>query len=167
MRDVSGAWWRTIGSLALAVLLVTVYAPHAGADYDGGKRAWDAGKPAAALAQWRAAADAGDRRAMLELGRVYRMGLGAPQDYVLAAKMTSAERAEAQKRARAWRPGGGPKAASAGQPATAPPQPSAGPPPERVIREAQGRAGSPGLPAGARGRPKGRPYGEGPRGVPA
>ena len=160
MGDVSRAW-RTIGSLALAVLLVTVHAPHAGADYDAGKRAWDAGKPAEALAQWRAAADAGDRRAMLELGRVYGMGLGAPQDYVLAhmwfnlaasrgemaalkerdalaAKMTSAERAEAQKRAREWRPGGGPKAASAGQPATAPPQPSAGPPPERVIREAQG-----------------------------
>ena len=49
MGDVSRAW-RTIGSLALAVLLLTVYAPHAGADYDAGKRAWDAGKPAAALA---------------------------------------------------------------------------------------------------------------------
>ena len=153
--------WHAILSAMLTTTFLMVVALPVGADYDAAKRAWDAGRPAEALAQWRAAADAGDRRAMLELGRVYGMGLGAPQDYVLAhmwfnlaasrgemaalkerdalaAKMTSAERAEAQKRAREWRPGGGPKAASAGQPATAPPQPSAGPPPARVIREAQG-----------------------------
>ena len=153
--------WHAILSAMLTTTFLMVVALPVGADYDAAKRAWDAGKPAEALTQWRAAAAAEDRRAMLELGRVYRMGLGAPQDYVLAhmwfnlaasrgemaalkerdalaAKMTPAERAEAQKRAREWRPGGRPKAASAGQPATAPPQPSAGPPPERVIREAQG-----------------------------
>ena len=100
------------------------------ADYAAGKAAWDAGRPAAALAEWRAAADGGDRRAMLALGRLYAKGLGAPQDFVLAhmwfnlaasrgeaaalkerdalaARMTPAALAEAQKRARDWRPGPG------------------------------------------------------------
>ena len=110
------------------------------ADYDAGRQAWDAGKPVEALAQWQAAADAGDRRAMLALGRRYLKGLGVPQDYVLAhmwfnlaasrgenealkerdslaENLTPSERAEAQKRAREWRPvrrkTDGPKAASA------------------------------------------------------
>ena len=126
MMDVNRAW-RVFRSLALVVLFVTVCGLPAAADYDAGKRAWDAGKPAEALAQWRKAAAAGDRRSMLALGRLYLQGLGAPQDYVLAhmwfnlaasrgekealkerdslvAKMTPAERAEAQKRAREWRP---------------------------------------------------------------
>ncbi len=119
-----------IRSATLAVLFVTVCALSAGADYDAGKRAWDAGKPTEALAQWRAAADAGDRRAMLALGRLYVQGLGVPQDYVLAhmwfnlaasrgemdalkereavaGKMTPQQVAAAQERAREWRPGGG------------------------------------------------------------
>ena len=126
------------------------------ADYAAGKAAWDAGRPAAALAEWRAAADGGDRQAMLSLGRLYAKGLGAPQDFVLAhmwfnlaasrgeaaaleerdalaAKMTPAALAEAQKRARDWRPGG---AAAAPKPA-AEAAPDAGPPPPRAIREAQ------------------------------
>ena len=126
------------------------------ADYAAGKAAWDAGRPAAALAEWRAAADGGDRRSMLALGRLYVQGLGAPQDFVLAhmwfnlaasrgeaaaleerdalaAKMTPAERAEARKRARDWRPGG---AAAAPKPAPEA-APDAGPPPPRAIREAQ------------------------------
>ena len=149
--------WRAIRSAALTVALVITCALTAGADYDAGKRAWDAGKPAEALAQWRAAADAGDRRAMLELGRVHRMGLGTPQDYVLAhmwfnhaasrgemealkereavaAKMTPQQVAAAQERARTWRPGGGRGGRSE---AAAAAQQSAAPPPARAIREAQ------------------------------
>ena len=156
MMDMGRAW-RLIRPLPLLVFVVTVCASTAGADYDAGKRAWGKGKPAEAMAQWRAAADAGDRRAMLELGRLYRMGLGAPQDYVLAhmwfnlaasrgeaaavkerdalaAKMTPAQRAEAQKRAREWRPAGrdgsGPKVVATERSATSPP-------PARAIREAQ------------------------------
>ena len=110
--------------LALAFLC----ALPAGADYAAGQQAWDAGRPDEALAQWRAAADAGDRRAMLALGRLFAEGLGAPQDYVeahkwfnlaasrgemaavgerdaLAAKMTPQQVAAAQERAAAWRPG--------------------------------------------------------------
>ena len=150
-------------AMSLVVACSAVGAQSARADYDAGKRAWGAGKAVEALEQWGAAADAGDRRAMLALGRLYLHGLGAPQDYVLAhmwfnlaasrgekdalkerdalvAKMTPAERAEAQKRAREWGPGGGqagaPKAASASQPAAAPLPSAAGPPP-RAIREAQ------------------------------
>lgn len=148
--------------IGLAVLaFATVAAMSASADYDAGNRAWQSGRPAEAREQWQAAANAGDSRAMLALGRLYLRGLGAPQDFVLAhmwfnlaasrgeteaikhrdvlsARMTSTERAEAQKRARAWRPG--PKAA---QPATTVERPSraghspAPSPPPRAIREAQ------------------------------
>ena len=99
------------------------------ADYTTGQRAWDAGHLEEALTQWRAAADAGDRRAMLALGQRYRQGLGVLQDYVeahvwfnlaasrgeaaalderdaVAAKMTPAQISAAQQRAAAWRPGG-------------------------------------------------------------
>ena len=155
MMDIGRAW-RLIRPLPLLVFVVTVCASTAGADYDAGKRAWGEGKPAEAMAQWRAAADAGDRRAMLELGRLYRMGLGAPQDYVLAhmwfnlaasrgeaaavkerdalaAKMTPQQVAAAQERVRTWRPGDG----SAGRPGTVATGRRSAPPPPRAIREAQ------------------------------
>ena len=155
MRDIGRAW-RLIRPLPLLVFVVTVCASTAGADYDAGKRAWGEGKPAEAMAQWRAAADAGDRRAMLELGRLYRMGLGAPQDYVLAhmwfnlaasrgeaaavkerdalaAKMTPQQVAAAQERVRTWRPGDG----RAGRPGTVATGRRSAPPPPRAIREAQ------------------------------
>ena len=116
------------GTMAAAAALAC--AAPVRADYAAGKAAWDAGRPAAALAEWRAAADGGGRRSMLALGRLYVQGLGAPQDFVLAhmwfnlaaswgeaaaleerdalaAKMTPAALAEAQKRARDWRPGPG------------------------------------------------------------
>ena len=120
------------GTMVAAAALAC--AGPAWADYAAGKTAWDAGRPAAALVEWRAAADGGDRRSMLSLGRLYVRGLGAPQDFVLAhmwfnlaasrgeaaalkerdalaARMTPAAVAEAQKRAqkraRDWRPGPG------------------------------------------------------------
>ena len=99
------------------------------ADYEAGKKAFEAGRPAEALSEWRAAASSGDRRAMLALGRLFLKGLGAPQDYVLAhmwlnlaasrgdaeaakernalsARMTPQQIAAAQDRARSWRPPG-------------------------------------------------------------
>ena len=148
----------------LVLALAMACALPAGADYEAGRQAWEAGRPDEALAQWRAAADAGDRRAMRALGRLYARGLGAPQDYVeahkwfnlaasrgeaaaleerdaLAAKMTPQQVQAAQALARSWRPGGG-GAAAAGTPATgeAAPAPAAdaGAPPPRAIREAQG-----------------------------
>ena len=147
--------FRVSQSAALVLTVILVFSPAITADFEAGRKAWDAGRPAEALAQWRAAADAGDRRAMLALGRLYLQGLGAPQDYVLAhmwfnlaasrgemaalkeregvaAKMTPQQLAAAQERAREWRPGGReadqPKA-TAGRRAVAPPR--------RAIREAQ------------------------------
>ncbi len=131
---------------ALAFMLIC--ALPAQANYAAGKRAWDAGRPAEALREWRAAANSGDRRAMLALGRLFMRGVGAPQDYVvahmwfnlaagrgemeavkerdaLAAKMTPQQVASAQERARSWRPGGEKRKSA-----------SASPPP-RAIREAK------------------------------
>ena len=108
--------------------LILLCAGPAQADYKAGQRAWDAGRHAEAMAQWKAAAKANDGRAMLALGRAFARGLGVAQDYVeahkwlnlaagrgsaraaaerdaLAAEMTVQERAEARKLARAWRPG--------------------------------------------------------------
>ena len=151
------------GMLALALLC----ALPAGADYDAGQRAWDAGRPDEALVQWTAAAAAGDRWAMLALGRLYAQGLGAPQDYVeahkwfnlaasrgeaealkerdaLAAKMTPQQIQAAQERAAAWRPAGAAETAGAPAAAQAPvaapaptPATDAELPPPRAIREAQ------------------------------
>ena len=149
--------FRVNQSAALVLTVILVFSPVTTADFEAGRGAWDAGRPAEALAQWHEAADAGDRRAMLALGRLYLKGLGAPQDYVLAhmwlnlaasrgeetalkerdalaAKMTAAERAEAQERAREWRPGGG----EVGGPKAVSTKPlSTSPPPARATREAQ------------------------------
>ena len=115
-------------SLWTALLVATLVAVQsAGADFEAGQRAWDAGRPDEALTQWRAGASAGDRRAMLALGRLYVQGLGVIQDYVdahkwlnlaasrgetaalherdvLTEKMTPQQIATAQERAAAWRP---------------------------------------------------------------
>ena len=112
-----------------AVFLLATFlgAQPAGADFDAGQRAWDAGDVNEALTQWQAAANGGDRRAMLALGRLYVQGLGVIQDYVeahkwlnlaasrgeiaalherdaLTGKMTPQQIATAQERAAAWRP---------------------------------------------------------------
>ena len=71
-REVTG---RTVLCLAAILLCVSV----ARADYEEGLKAWNAGRPAEALVEWRNAAEAEDRRAMLRLGRLYLQGLGAPQ----------------------------------------------------------------------------------------
>ena len=125
------------------------------ADYEAGQRAWEAGRLEQALAEWRAVADGGDRRAMLALGRLYAQGLGVLQDYVeahkwfnlaasrgeeeavqerdaLAAKMTPQQIATAQERATAWQP-----RASSVQEVSDAPVAAAEPPPPRAIREAQ------------------------------
>ena len=90
-----------------------------------GKTAWDAGRYAEAIEQWRRAAAKGDSRSMRQLGQVHKKGLGVVQDYVeahmwfnlassrgdavalrerdaLRGKMTSEQLALAQKRAREW-----------------------------------------------------------------
>ena len=151
---------RYVAGLAAVGLLAVGGAARA--DYEAGKNALEAGRPAEALSEWRAAASSGDRRAMLALGRLFLKGLGAPQDYVLAhmwlnlaasrgdagaakernalsARMTPQQIAAAQDRARSWRPGtGGGAQANAPAPSRASaPLTKAGGLPPRAIREAQ------------------------------
>ena len=124
------------------------------ADYEDGQRAWDAGRHSEALHEWQAAANAGDAKAMLALGRLYMQGLGAPQNYVqahmwfnlaasrgeaeavterdaLAGRMAPEQVAKAQDQAAAWQP------EPAKAPATSAARGSASPPPPKAIREAQ------------------------------
>ena len=150
--------WRTVLCLAAMLSCVSL----ARADYEAGQVAWQAGRHAEALAQWREAARAGNGEAMLALGRAFAKGHGVPQDYILAhmwlnlaagrgsteaarerdalaANMVPQHIAEAQERTRAWLSGRGtdaPKAAAV--PSAAPPSTPTGPPPPRAIREAQG-----------------------------
>ncbi|MYD95035.1 MAG: SUMF1/EgtB/PvdO family nonheme iron enzyme [Chloroflexi bacterium] len=141
--------------LTAALALLTCPSAAAFADYDAGQQAWDAGRPAEALEHWRLAADAGDDRAMLALGRLFVQGLGAPQDFVeahmwfnlaasrgnaaaagerdtLGARMTPQQVAAAQERAAAWQPGDAPDSIAA-----VPAEGDAGPPPVEALREAQ------------------------------
>ena len=151
------------------------------ADFEAGQRAWDAGDMEEALTEWRTAASAGDRRAMLALGRLHVQGLGVVQDYVqahawlnlaasrreaaalgereaLAAKMTPEQIATAQERAAAWRLGASPTARA--------PEVDGGlgevAPSPRAIREAQGLLVAlgyrPGPADGIWGRRTGRAY---------
>ena len=118
------AWALALGFMLAAAL-------PAGADFEAGQRALDAGRPADAVAAWQSAAEAGDGRSMLALGRAYAKGLGALQDFVeahrwlnlaaglgsaeaaaerdaLAGKMTADERAKVRKLTQA-RPAGTPQ----------------------------------------------------------
>ena len=127
------------------------------ADYESGQQAWESGRSAEALVEWQAAADEGDRRAMLALGRLYLQGIGVLQNYVeahkwfnlaasrgemdavaerdtLTQKMTAEERAEAQKLALAWQPGASRSVETT--PAATQSQ-NAGAPPPHAIQEAQ------------------------------
>ena len=142
---------------ATVVFLVIFFALPALADYEAGRKAWDAGRRSEALAQWRAAANEGDAKAMVALGQLYLQGVGVLQDFVeahmwfnlaasrgvaeaakerdaVAAKMTPQQIATAQERARSLRPGmaeGGERRGAGSGAAT-------GSPPPRAIREAQG-----------------------------
>ena len=169
---------------AAAVLLV---AGGAWADFEAGQHAWDAGRPAEAVDHWRAAADAGDGRAMLALGRLYVQGLGVVQNYIeahkwfnlaasrgemealserdaLAAQMTPQQVAAAQELAASWLSGPDPAAAA---PAVAPAPTPAPAEPEGAlsiaeVREAQALLTvlgyDPGLSDGVWGRRSQRAY---------
>ena len=144
-----------------AVLVPLMMSVPAWADYTAGQRAWEAGRFVEAISEWETAAAEGDRRAMVTLGRVYRRGVGAPQDYILAhmwlnlaagrgdalaaaerdalaEEMTVDERGEARKLAREWRASIKPPAkveAPASQSGEA--EAAAEQPPPRAIQEAQ------------------------------
>ena len=110
--------WR--GELRIGALVLTLMgATQVGAGYEAGQQTWDAGLRNAAIAEWRARANAGEAQAMRGLGRLYFQGLGLSQNDVqahkwlnlaaaereaLVARMTPQERAEAEKPAPEWQP---------------------------------------------------------------
>ena len=157
-RNTVGHVLRTV---LVAQILALVLALPARADFEAGQHAWDERRFAEAVSEWESAADAGDGRAMLALGRAFVKGLGVPQDYVeahkwlnlaasqgdvraaaerdaLAEKMTVVEQAEARRLARAWRPGDSAGAdTKEAATASAPAAEDSGPPPVEALREAQ------------------------------
>ena len=153
-----------LGAATLALVAILAFVSGARADYEAGAAAWEEGRHAEARKEWLAAAEAGDPRSMLALGRLYLVGVGAPQDYVeahkwlnlaaglgepeavaerdtLAQEMTAEERAEARKLARVWRPSSAreaePETASDGEADRTEAPASADPLPAGALREAQ------------------------------
>lgn len=130
-------------SLALGIALggPLGFAGIALADYDAGMTAYNRADYPTAVREFRAAADKGDARSQLMLGRLYAQGNGVPQDFVqahmwynlaaakgnaeaatarddLAQRMTPAQLAQAQDMASRGRQAGK-TAAPAAAPATA------------------------------------------------
>ncbi len=76
--------FRTALSLALPLLAASMLAAPAYADVKDGVDAWQAGNYAAAVAEWRPLALAGDADAQFNLGQAYKLGRGVPADLVQA-----------------------------------------------------------------------------------
>ena len=114
--------------LLLAVVVVLVAAPAWAADLQAGVEAYNRGDYATALKEWRPLAEHGDALAQYNLGVMYFMGRGVPQDVVqahlwlnlaaaqghelarkfrdlLAERMTPAQVADAHGLVREWTPG--------------------------------------------------------------
>ena len=71
---------RRAGIGATALVAVAMWAGPAAADTRAGVEAWQRGDYAAAIAQWRPAAVAGDADAQFNLGQAYKLGHGVPVD---------------------------------------------------------------------------------------
>lgn len=76
--------FRTVLSLALPPLAASMLAAPAHADVKDGVDAWQVGNYAAAVAEWRPLALAGDADAQFNLGQAYKLGRGVPADLVQA-----------------------------------------------------------------------------------
>ena len=159
-----------LASLALVVFLLLAVSPNA--QENSQPSSWNAGDTNAVLEQWTAAAHAGDSRAMLALGRIHRIGLGAPRDPVQALKwlrlaadhgessaaaeidalsgiMTPEERAEGERLAREMLSAAGQDAGSAATLTGSANVQAAVPPPRAAILEAQVLLGELGYASGA------------------
>ena len=112
--------------MLIVVLLVSGAAvPAVAGPLEDGLEAYEKGDYATALRLWRPLAEQGNADAQSNLGTMYYKGQGLTQDYVqahmwfslsaaqdgdtnnrdiIAAKMTPAQIAEAQKLAREWKP---------------------------------------------------------------
>ncbi len=79
-------WMPAFSVWALAALLACgLPAAPARADFDAGVRAYDAGDYEAAFQTWLPLARDGDAFAQRNLGHLYRLGRGVPQDFAVAA----------------------------------------------------------------------------------
>ncbi len=113
-------------SLSIVVGLVFMLAPPAWPDFQAGLDAYDRGDYDTALKELRPLAEQGHAKAQSNLGGMYALGKGVPQDYTEAVKwfrlaaangvkeavnnrdilekhMTPDQLAEAQKLAREWK----------------------------------------------------------------
>jgi hypothetical protein len=70
--------------LGLAALALSLAPSPSLADVKSGVDAWEAGKYAAAVAEWRPLAIAGDADAQFNLAQAYKLGRGVPSDLVQA-----------------------------------------------------------------------------------
>ncbi len=145
---------------ALAVVVFLLFANSPNAQENSQPPAWSESDTTAVIEQWTAAAHAGDPRAMLALGRLYRIGLGTPRDPVQAFKwltlaadrgessavteievlsgiMTPKERAEGERLAREMQSAANQDAESATTAGRSTNVPAAVPPPREAIRESQ------------------------------
>ncbi len=115
-------------TMLLALVVVLVAAPAWAGDVQAGVEAYNRGDYATALKEWRPLAEQGDALAQYNLGVMYFMGRGVPQDNVqahmwlnlaaaqghelarkfrdlLAEQMTPTQVADAHWLAREWTPG--------------------------------------------------------------
>ena len=70
--------------LTLAIVFVLGLAPPVWADFQAGVAAYDRGDYATALREFRVLAEQGDATAQFDLGLMYKIGQGVPQDYAEA-----------------------------------------------------------------------------------
>ena len=113
--------------LVLALVIFGAAGPAVAGPFEDAEAAYQKGDYATALRLWRPLAEQGNSRAQANLGYMFSIGRGVPQDYVqahkwfslsaaqgnavatrnrdsIAAKMKAAQIAEAQKLAREWKP---------------------------------------------------------------
>ena len=115
------------GAVSALILASGIAGSVAAGPFEDGVNAAKVGDYATAMRFWRPLAEQGDAVAQYSLGAMYSAGQGVPQDYVsaymwlnlaaaggiddaakgrdvVAEKMTPAQIAEAQRRAREWKP---------------------------------------------------------------
>ncbi len=73
--------------LGAALVAIATFATPLSATVRDGVEAWSRGDYSAAVAEWRAPAEAGDPDAMFNLGQAYRLGRGVPQDMARAEEL--------------------------------------------------------------------------------
>ena len=130
--------------LSAAIALALLGSPGAAfADFASGVVAYEAKDYRRAFTEWLEAANGGDAKAQMRLGRLYESGLGVPQNFVeahrwynlaaaggigdaakardaLAGRMSAEQIAEAQKLAAEWRPSAAVQVPTVRPPAMAP-----------------------------------------------